>query len=464
MNVLTIASECTPFSRETPAADVVAALPRALARLGVSSMIVLPRYPSIDPGRYTFARRLAPIHVGGEAVTIYEGRLPSGTVRVIFLDHPLMGGDDAAARYALLTRGALEVAHQLGAWPDAIHAHGWQAGLAPLLARDTAGRPAPKTVFTVHDASAQGLFDRATVERIGLGWDVFTPDGAEYHGQLSFLKAGIAYADRIGALSPRHARELVESASGLEGFLAARKDRIVGLQSGIDTDAWNPERDGSLAAPYSAGALGGKAACKEALQREAGLAASASAPLAVFAGPVTDARGADLLAELGDRLVESGGQLVVIGAGSQVDALAAVASRHPAEIAVLARDDERLAHRAIAGADVALVPARAEVAGTPALVALRYGTIPVVPPGGALGDLIVDYDRETRTGNGFVMDALTTEALLEAMKRTTEAFADRAGWSELTARVMRTDHSWDRAARRYLDVFAELTGAARRAG
>jgi starch synthase len=480
LSVLHVASEVTPFAKSGGLADVAASLPRALATQGVHAMVVMPRYRSIDPRAHALARRLEPIDVplgpshGTERVSIYEGRLPGGRVPVLLIDHPWFDRDglyvdasgneypDNPLRYALLCRAALEAAHRLDVWPQIVHGHDWQGGLAVLMAarKAVAERPAPKTVFTVHNLAFRGLAPKSLIEDLGLGWDVFTPDGAEFYDQLSLLKAGMAYADKITTVSPRYAREIQtgDAGHGLDGFLRARAGKLVGILNGIDMDEWDPAHDPHIPVRYDADDPTGKGACKAQLQREFGLPMRAGLPLVASVSRLTEQKGFDLVAQAGEELARQDVQLLFLGTGDPrwEQALRELARRHPMKVAVRIAHDEATAHRVEAGADLFLMPSRYEPCGLTQLQSLRYGTIPIVRATGGLDDTVVDFDEKTRTGSGFKFDEPTAAALASAVKRAISAYKNREAWAELSQNVMRLDFGWSGSARRYVDLYRAL--------
>ncbi len=479
LSVLHIASEASPFAKSGGLADVTAALPRALARAGARVTLVMPRYRVADPLRHALAKRLQPIGVpiGGaiEQVTLYEGRLPGGYVDVILLDHPsfdregLYGENgveypDNGRRFALLCRGALEVAHRTNRWPDVVHGHDWQGALATFYAKRAAipGRSTPATVLTIHNLATQGLFPRELVEELGLGWDVFKPEIAEYFDKLSLLKLGISFADRLTTVSPRYAREICspEQGGGLDGFLRERQGRLVGILNGIDTETWDPERDPHLAVRYDADDRSGKVACKSALQRELGLPVRASVPLFGHVSRLSEQKGTPLVTQIGEELAKLDAQFVFAGKGERrfEDALAALARRHPARIAYSSTEDEHLSHRVMAGSDFTLLPSQFEPCGLGQMYAHRYGAIPIARATGGLDDTIVDYDEATRTGTGFKFSEYTPHALLAGVKRAVALSKHRDPMDALARQIMKLDHGWHVSARRYLELYQRLLG------
>jgi starch synthase len=478
IHVLHVASEVAPFAKSGGLADVAAALPRAQVAYGVVPVVVLPRYRGIDTR--TLARRLQPVDVPlgrrRERVVVHEGTLPGGRVRALLIEHPwfdreggLYGdarGDypDNGLRFALLARAALEVAHVLDVWPELVHGHDWQAGLLPLYAARSfvAGRPIPKSVFTIHNMAFRGLFDKQLVDELGLGWDVFTPDAVEFYDQISFLKTGMAFADHITTVSPRYAREIQtpEQGYGLDGFLHARAHKLTGILNGIDSEHWDPGHDTSLPVRYDADDPTGKAACKAALQRELGLPVRASVPLIASIARLTDQKGFDLVVQAGEELARSEAQYVFLGTGDAryEQALRELARRHPMRVAARIAHDEEAAHRMLAGADMFLMPSRYEPCGLTQMYALRYGAIPIVRATGGLDDTVVDYDAKTRTGSGFKFDDADAAALGRAVRRAITAYKHKDAWLDLVVRSMRLEFGWSNSARRYVQLYQRLLG------
>ncbi|HEY7958388.1 MAG TPA: glycogen synthase GlgA [Polyangia bacterium] len=481
MRVLHVASEIAPYAKTGGLADVLGALPAALARLKTEVMVVAPRYRAIDPDRFGLGRWLSTVPVplgdGTIEVGVYEGTPPGGArVRLFFIDHPPSfdrdglygppgGGDfpDNARRFTLLGRAALALAAHLGLWPDILHGHDWQAGPALLYARSTHGdlRP-PRTVFTVHNLAFQGLFPESTVEELGFPRALYHPDGYEFYGQVSLLKAGLVLADRITTVSPSYAKEIQtpEQGCGLDGLLRARADRLVGILNGVDYEVWSPEHDRYLPAGYSKDALGGKRRCKLELQRAFGLPLSADTPLSGSVSRLTEQKGFDLLLGALPHILEGDAQVALLGTGDPEleRALIALAARHPKKLAVRIGYDEALAHLIEAGSDLFLMPSRYEPCGLNQLYSLRYGTPPVVRATGGLDDTIVDYEPRSRSGTGYKFVETTAPALTSAWRRALHTYRETPSEHQaLQRRGMAQDFSWAASARRYLELYDGLS-------
>jgi starch synthase len=484
IRVLHVAAECHPLVKTGGLADVVGALPQALADLGADVRLLLPGLPPISDALQQ--RRdvctLGPLFGAGR-VTLCRGRVVSQRVPVYVIDAPFLyrrgGGPyqdedgtewrDNLQRFALLGWTAAHVAAgELDPqWtPDIVHAHDWHAGLACAYIRAHPGGQA-STVFTIHNLAFQGLFPEADFATLGLPREALQPDGLEFHDQISFLKAGLVYADRITTVSPTYAAEIAtrEFGCGMDGLIRQRGSAVRGILNGVDPALWNPQTDVNLPARFSAHGLSGKGRCKRALQAELGLAKSADGPLFALVSRFTHQKGLDLVLEALPAVLDSGAQVAVLGAGDPglEAALIAAAQAQPLRVAVRIGYDEALAHRLIAGSDAVLVPSRFEPCGLTQLYGLRYGTLPVVRRTGGLADTVIDAGEEngpTQVGTGFCFDVASGAELAGTMQRAVRYYRQPERWRSLMRRAMAQDFSWHEAARRTLLLYEELRGSA----
>lgn len=468
-----VASEAHPFAKTGGLAEVASALPAALGRLGHRVTLVLPRYRGTVPD--ALPTRASELEVGSHTfdVSFVEHQLDEN-VTAVLVDVPSLfdraglysqdGTDypDNALRFAVLSRAALEYARQESERYDVIHAHDWQAGLVPvyqkmLLSNDPVigGIPA---VFTIHNLAFQGVFGRDTVSQLGFGWEVFNPEGLEYWGNISFLKGGVNFSERITTVSPTYAREILtpELGFGFEGVMRRRAADLVGILNGIDTARWNPGADPFVASSYTADDLAGKREAKRALLQEVGLEADEAAmsrPLIGLISRLTDQKGFDLIGTSAGELMALDASWVMLGSGERhyEDLWRTMASRHPDRVSATIGFDERLAHMIEAGADMFLMPSRFEPCGLNQLYSLRYGTVPIVRAIGGLEDTVVDADAPD--GNGIKFAEYSRGALVAAVKRALELYADRPRWTTLQRSGMATDPSWDVSAREYVKVY-----------
>jgi starch synthase len=473
MEILFVASEVAPWSKTGGLADVAGALPRALAARGHEVAVVTPRYGSIDPRAAGFVRKEGAVRVRGEATTLWVKRTKPAVWLVeherLFGSRPGLYGEggrdygDNAERFTYLCRAALALPAATGLRPRIVHVNDWQTGLVPFLLRhEHAHDPAldrARTVFTIHNLAYQGVFPKDVVPHLGLPWDVFRFEAMEFYDQLSFMKAGLVFADALTTVSPTYAREIRMPQGGhqLDAVLRHRAPELHGILNGIDVAEWDPATDRHLPAHYSARAPAGKARCKAALQRELGLAVRPDVPLAAVVSRLSDQKGIDLLVAIVPELLSRDVQLAVLGSGNPAyeAALAAAARAFPGRMAVRLGFDEALAHRIEAGADVFLMPSRFEPCGLNQMYSLRYGTVPVVRAVGGLEDTVEDYDGWQR-GTGFKFRDYHPQAFLLAVRRALEAHRDRRAWKGLQARGMAEDFSWDRSAATYEALYQTL--------
>ncbi len=474
-----VTPEAHPFAKTGGLAEVSAALPDALGRLGHTVTVVLPRYRGVH---ISDAERLSGTLTLGDRslhVVFHECRM-SDRVTVTLVDVPelfdregLYGtadGDypDNPLRFAVLSRAALEYPRLRGVRPSVIHAHDWQSGLVPVyqkmhLSADpfVGGVPA---VFTIHNLAFQGVFPASTLPAIGLGREALDVHGLEFWGNISFLKGGINFSESITTVSPRYAREILqpELGFGFEGILARRAGDLVGILNGIDVTRWNPESDPFVKASFTADNLDGKRDAKRALLLAAGLAADDAAlsrPVIGLVSRLTDQKGFDLIAAAADGLFSLDATWVMLGSGERrhEDFWRALAARIADRLSATIGFDERLAHLIEAGADIFLMPSRFEPCGLNQLYSLRYGTVPVVRATGGLDDTVEDSGAGRAQGTGFKFRDYTPEALVQTVRRALSMFGDTGRWRQMQQNGMREDHSWDVSAREYVKVYRART-------
>ncbi len=473
MELLFVASEVAPWSKTGGLGDVSGALPRALAARGHTVAVVSPRYGSIDALAAGFTRRDSAVRVRGEATALW---VKKGRPTQYLLEHERLFGSrrgiygeggadygDNAERFTWFARAALALPGATGLRPRVVHANDWQTGLVPFLLRHEHGQDPTlaqaRTVFTIHNLAYQGVFPKQVIPHLGLPWDVFRHEAMEFYDQLSFMKAGLVFADVLTTVSPTYAREILTPHGGhsLDPLLRQRRAALHGILNGIDVAEWDPATDPHLPVHYSARALAGKARCKTALQRELGLPARIDVPLVAIVSRLADQKGIDLVVAAIPELVARDVQLAVLGSGQRAyeDALLRAAHDRRDRVAVRIGFDEGLAHRMEAGADLFLMPSRFEPCGLNQMYSLRYGTVPVVRAVGGLEDTVEDYDG-WRRGTGFKFKEYAPQALLLAVRRAVETYRDRRAWKGIVSRGMAEDFSWDRSASSYEALYAAL--------
>ncbi|HVS75059.1 MAG TPA: glycogen synthase GlgA [Candidatus Acidoferrales bacterium] len=472
MRILFVASEGLPYSKTGGLADVVEALPRALAERGHEVAVVLPRYRGTKPGA-TVLPRVAiaaggplrfPAITGGEAV---RGVVYYFVDDPAYFDRAQLYGDasgdypDNAERFGELCRAAIEIARQV--WPaEVFHCHDWQTALLPVLLRTQYGDdPRVKeipVVFTVHNIGYQGVFPRDVLARAGIPANLFHPGGIEFFGSVNLLKGGLVYSDYLTTVSPRYAQEIQtrEYGHGLDGVIRERAGRLRGILNGADYSVWSPENDAHIAARYSRENLAGKKTCKQELLEIFGLPAEkARRALIGIVSRFADQKGFDLIAGKAQELMKEDAALVALGKGERryEELFRTLRARFPGRVGVKIGFDDALAHKIEAGADIFLMPSRYEPCGLNQIYSLRYGTVPVVRATGGLDDTIEEFDAQRGTGTGFKFANYSGEALLDCIRRALHAYADERTWRRIQQNGMAKDFSWKASAAEYEKLY-----------
>jgi starch synthase len=471
LRVLMIASEAQPYSKTGGLADVAAALPKALARLGHDVTLITPRYRGVAQGPV-----VAEVSIE-VAAHRFDTRLLRASSQVLLLDCPELydrdgiyydrSGDfaDNPVRYAVLSAAAIEWASTQPRF-DVIHSHDWQGGLAAVYARALGarhqGRGTP-TVFTIHNLAYQGLFDKSWVPRLGLRWDDFTINGFEFHDRLSFMKAGINLSSAITTVSPTYAEEIQrpEYGSGLDGVIRGRRDSLRGILNGIDADEWNPAADPHLPAPFDADDLSGKQAAKRALLERFGFTITRellARPVVGMVSRMVDQKGLDLIAAVAPELTALDATFVVVGTGDpKYQEMWRVLSRtRPDRIGAFIGFDEARAHLVEGGSDLFMMPSRFEPCGLNQMYSLRYGTVPVVRAVGGLVDTVRPFSPRNGRGNGFLFAPYHPLAFFETLRAALAVYPNKKLWTRLQKNGMKADFSWDRSAGEYVKMYQRL--------
>lgn len=484
MRIVFFSSEVTPFSKTGGLADVAGSLPAALAALGHDVRVITPCYPSATRCGVPLRRTR---HRFG--ITLGNGERVTGTVRTAELNgvtHYLLGnrhyfgrsglygtpeGDypDNAQRFGFLCRGGLELLKTIGFAPDVIHCHDWQTALVPYLLRHPlAGDPffaRTATLYTIHNLAYQGLFPPDVLPDLGLDTRHFAIDRLEFYGRISLMKGGIGAADAVTTVSPTYCREILsrDHGCGLEGVLAQRSGHLYGILNGLDYGLWNPATDRTIAATYSARAPAGKRRNKRALQERLGLPTVDDRPILAMVTRMASQKGLDLLEELLPWLAEAPVQLVLLGTGEAryLKRLGAWERRQIPGFSFILRFDNDLAAQIYAGSDIFLMPSQYEPCGLGQLIALRYGSLPVVHRTGGLADTVVDPGSDQTAANGFSFDDYTPASFRDAIERALEAYRTPAAWKRFMRCAMSADHSWDSSARRYAELYQQYIDAQR---
>ena len=478
LKVLFVTSEIAPWVKTGGLGDVAAALPEALRTLGLDVRVLVPAYPALKAA-FPDALPLANFPALGYHVSLHAATINQGTAQSLPLyllkcsdwferaGNPYLGPDgldwpDNALRFGLLARVAALLAGSdspLDWRPDILHCNDWQTALAPAYLHYLPPTTAAASVLTIHNLAFQGLYARELLPALELPERAWAMEGVEYYGHLSFLKAGLQFADAITTVSPTYAQEIqtTEAGMGLDGLLRYRASHLTGILNGIDTGQWNPADDSYLTASYAVDQLAGKAVNKAALRVEMGLVATKKMPLVGIVSRFTEQKGLDLVIDIAGELAALPVQLAVLGSGKREmeTAFRTLATQWPGQFAVQIGFDEGLAHRIEAGADLFLMPSRFEPCGLNQMYSLHYGTPPIVRATGGLADTVIDA-ASTRRGNGFVFTQATPDALLATIRRAVTHWHNSPRWKTLQRRGMSADFSWHLPAQHYADLYQTL--------
>lgn len=474
--ILFVTSEVYPLIKTGGLADVSNSLPKSLADTGQDVKIILPNYRALKLTRNVQLRSV--FKISSHSVQLLETQLPDSNVTVWLVDCPEyfgMAGNpyvDSAGhsyannpeRFALFCRAVIEVAMNradLDWKADVVHCNDWQTGLIPALL-SLENELCPKTVFTIHNMAYQGFFNGLTAARLQLPIELLSSDGLEFYGGISFIKGGIAYADKITTVSPTYAQDIQtpELGYGLEGLLIYRNDDLTGIINGIDDD-WNPETDMLIPKRFNVNSFQDKSINKTALQTRLNLPIDGNVLVLSLISRLVEQKGIDMLLDCLPDLLSLPVQIVILGSGEKSfeHGLQQLAAVYPDKMALTLGYDEALAHLIEAGADVFLMPSRFEPCGLNQMYSQRYGTLPVVRKTGGLADTVVDTLPDTlanRTATGFVFSEENAGALLETIKRALLLYGFPEAWKQVQTNAMNCDFSWKRSAAQYLELYENI--------
>jgi len=474
VKILFIASEMYPLIKTGGLADVAGSLPKALRELGKDVRVLLPAYSEVK-AQLPQATVVSELHLLGLPVQILATTVPGSDIPLWLLDapkwfdrpgNPYLHPDgtpwhDNDERFGALCWAAYRIAlNQLGLdWqPDIIHCNDWQTGLVPALL--SLKSPHPATIFTIHNLAYQGTFPKTSHARLELPSLLWSPEGLEFHDQLSFIKGGLVYADRINTVSPTYAHEIQTPrfGCGLEGLLRHRRQRLSGILNGIDTEKWDPGRDPLITQTFDSKTLERKGSNKKALQEHFGLPSGQNRILIAFIGRLVSQKGIDLILKTLPSLLEHSFQWVFLGSGSSEyeHSLLYWSRRHPEQVAVHIGFDEPLSHLVEAGADLFLMPSRFEPCGLNQMFSQRYGTVPIVHRTGGLADTVEDaIPGKMKGATGVSFEFAEAGALLEAIKRAWLLYEHSPTWRQLQRSGMTKDFSWRRSASEYCALYQQ---------
>lgn len=479
LSVWHIASEAAPFSRTGGLGDVTAALPQALASLGVNVHLVSPFHRSAMDSGISLKRMKSPVTFDfrGQRVQSEVDSISRNSGWTIYLIHReeyfdrggLYGGTsgdylDNADRFAYFVKAALALISTQSPPPDIIHCHDWQAALAPVYLKNKLQSPdffrEAKTVLTIHNLAYQGVFPENALATAGLPKNLFHLNGLEFYGKLNYLKGGILSADWITTVSPRYSREILTSefGEGLDGVLREKRKRLTGILNGVDERIWNPLTDPVLPANYGPKDLSGKAVCRKDLLNRLEIDVSSETPVIGMVTRLAEQKGIDLLIEGLKNLMQIGFVLVVLGSGDgeYKRKLHLLSRKYAPRFRLIPTFDDDLAHRIEAGSDLFLMPSRFEPCGLSQMYSLKYGTIPVVRAVGGLDDSIREFDPASGIGNGFKFTEYTSSAMLAAVRRALDVIKNPDLKNRIRKNGMQEDFSWKRSARAYLQLYRRV--------
>jgi starch synthase len=477
MHIAFAASECVPFSKTGGLADVVGALPRALAAAGHQVSVYLPRYrqTKLTDTRIVVRSITVPFDDHYRFCSIVSAGSKSGVDHYFvecpaFFDRDALYGTssgdypDNAERFALFSRAVLEASKILGT-PQIFHCHDWQSALIPVLlktqyAEDPAFREVG-TVFTIHNMGYQGLFPPDTLPLLTLPWDLLTMSKMEFFGNVNFLKGALVFSDFITTVSRKYSQEIqtTEFGFGLEGVLRDRASTVTGILNGVDYDEWSPQADKFTAARYSPQDLSGKAKCKQDLLAAFGITnPDLKLPVIGIVSRFAAQKGFDLIAQIMDRLAREEMIVIALGNGDKQyeEMFARLQKQFPQKIAIKIAYDNAIAHKIEAGSDMFLMPSKYEPCGLNQIYSLKYGTVPVVRATGGLDDTIEPWDARTGRGTGFKFSDYNGEALLLTIKEALKAFRDQTSWQTLMRNGMDKDFSWNNSAKEYGRIYERV--------
>ena len=476
MKILMATSECVPFVKTGGLADVLGALPKALAAAGEEVRVVLPKYKEVSEKYASEMTHVCYFYVNLGWRRQYCGieSLEMNGITFYFIDNEYyfgrpyiygLGGDEAE-RFGFFSRAVLEMLPHIDYFPDVLHCHDWQTGLIPMMLRtqytDKPEYQAIRTVYTIHNLQYQGIFPIDYVEDLlALGKEAYLDGGVEFYGQCSYMKGGINFADRITTVSPTYSAEIQTAYYGerLDGLLRSKADRLTGVLNGIDMEEYNPETDPLIEINYTSRSPARKKKNKALLQAQLGLEVDESIPMIGMVSRLSDQKGLDLLERVLEDILRTGVQLVVLGKGEDryVRMLNWAQWKYQGRVAACIEMNHKLAHQIYAASDLFLMPSKFEPCGLSQLIALRYGSLPIVRETGGLRDTVLSYNEYTDEGNGFSFLNYNAHDMLHVIECAVSLYRDDSKtFTRLVRRAMNGKYGWDQSATVYLDVYKSL--------
>jgi starch synthase len=474
LKILFVTAEMSPFAKTGGLADVAASLPKALAELGHDVRVVMPKYQSIEADfRYVMD---FPIQIENRIETCVvrkvdvnlKGTGKKGSLPVYFADSykyfdrdGIYGHYDDSERFVFFCKATLNLLPLINFKPDIIHCNDWHTGPICLLLKeelkDNEFYKSISTVYTIHNLEYQGNFHSYVVNLLNIGYEVFTPEKAEFFGMFSFMKTGLVYADVITTVSSVYAKEIQTPQYGerLDGLLQKRSSDLYGVLNGIDYEEFNPGTDRSIEHNFGVDNFQDKKLNKSALQKETGLPQS-DVPVIGLISRLSGQKGLNLIIDRIDDFMARDLQFVLLGTGDDYyqDHFRRIAAKYPEKISINLEFNAKLAQKIYAGSDMFLMPSRFEPCGLGQIISLRYGTIPIVRATGGLAETIIDYDEDTSHGNGFSFSNFSSDDMIDAIDRAIMLYKEKPDeWNKLVVRAMKSDFSWNRSAAKYVELY-----------
>jgi starch synthase len=489
MNVLFVASEMEPFAKTGGLADVIGVLPKRLSDLGLDVRVVIPLYKEVERN----LRRLnckvqtirnkeiiVPIDWIAHKGKIKETKIDGVTVyflsndefydRAYIYGSPVGDYSDNDTRFGFLSLGALEIAKAVNFQPDIIHCNDWQTGLVPISLKwkkhyhDDPFFKDTKVVYTIHNIAYQGLYQQELIEKFGFPPYIFNMNGLEFYGKVNLMKGGIISSDLVTTVSPRYAEEIKTPEYGywLDGVLRSisNRNKLVGIMNGLNYDVWNPEKDNAICMKYGPENLDGKTMNKMKLRKHLRFKSKENKPLIGIISRLADQKGIDLVVDFLDQILDLDVELVILGTGDKnyENILTENMKRYRDKFAAIIGYNDKKARAIYAGSDMFLMPSRFEPCGLGQLMALKYGTVPIVRGTGGLLDSIIDYKRNAELGNGFVFHEFEGEEMLKAIENAISVYNNPSEWIQLVKKAMAENFSWRKASEIYHNYYKKLLG------
>lgn len=474
MKVLFVAGESVPFIKSGGLADVVGSLPYYLAKEGLDVRVFLPKYKEIAQDYKNQIKWLKSIYVlvGGKKVFCGIETLKIGKVTFYFIDNMqyfnrdgMYGYQDDGERFSFFCREVLETLPHLDYRPDVIHCHDWHSGMIPPLLDSFQGSPfynGIKTIFTIHNLRFQGLFPKETLFTLGLDHSYYHYEKLEYYNNISFMKGGIVYSNFLTTVSPTYSLEIRSGfyGEGLDGLLTHYHHKMMGILNGIDYDIYNPEKDPLIHRNFTKEKIDLKNENKLHLQKVLSLPQREEVPLIGIVSRLTDQKGFDLIEHVINEIVDMDLQLVVLGTGDKKyeDMFTHLSEIYPDKVKAIIKFDLKLSHLIYSGSDMFLMPSLFEPCGLSQLIALRYGSIPIVRETGGLKDTIIPYNQYNGEGNGFSFANYNAHEMLFTLQRAMDLYYNNKDiWLNLINKAMESDYSWNSSAKEYIKIYKALS-------